>query len=52
MRKKQVSTCRQLANLCNDRIENKHVKTPIAIYGATLAELDQRRQEGIQHGNL
>ena len=52
MRKKQASACRQLANLCNEHIEKKHVKTPIAIYDATLAELDQRRQEGIQHGNL
>lgn len=52
MRKRQASACRQLTDLCNGHIEKAHVKTPIAIYGATLAELDQRRQEGTQHGNL
>lgn len=43
---------RRLTNSSNTDVHEQNVQTLSDIYGAPLAELDQRWQEGIEHGNL
>ncbi len=47
-----LPTHRQLLNSDNSQGHQRNRQTLERIYRATLAELDQRWQKGIRHGNL
>lgn len=51
-KEKFLRAYRTLANTNNAAVQQRNIEALTDIYGATLAQLDQRWQQGIQHGDF